>query len=56
MRGRVDGPVLEIGAQLGPGLDVAPGLKCRLYRTEDGFAGAPLDDWVLEALRQPTGS
>jgi hypothetical protein len=28
-------------------------LKCRLYRTPDGFAGTPPDAWVLDALRRP---
>lgn len=27
------------------------GLKCRLYRTSDGFAGAPPDEWVRDALQ-----
>ena len=49
---RVDGRDVEPGAELRTDF----GLKCRLYRTENGFAGVPLDDWVLDALRQPTGS
>jgi hypothetical protein len=49
---RVDGRDVEPGAELRTDF----GLKCRLYRTKDGFAGVPLDDWVLEALRQPTGT
>lgn len=27
------------------------GLKCRLYRTPDGLAGMPPDDWITGALR-----
>jgi len=49
---RVDGRDVEPGADQRTDF----GLKYRLYRTEDGFAGLPLDDWVLDALRQPTGS
>jgi hypothetical protein len=44
---RVDGRDVEPGAELRTDF----GLKCRLYRTEDGFAGVPLDDWVLDAFR-----
>jgi len=40
------------------GSDVEPGaaersdfgLKCRLYRTDDGVSGVPEDEWVLRAL------
>jgi hypothetical protein len=49
---RVDGRDVEPGAELRTDF----GLKCRLYRTKDGFAGMPLDDWMLDALRQPTGT
>ena len=49
---RVDGRDVEPGAELRTDF----GLKCRLYRTEDGFAGVPPDDWVLDALRRPAGS
>jgi hypothetical protein len=49
---RVDGRDVEPGAELRSDF----GLKCRLYRTPDGFAGAPPDDWVLDALRQPDGT
>jgi hypothetical protein len=49
---RVDGRDVEPGAELRTDF----GLKCRLYRTEDGFAGVPLDDWVLDALHRPSGS
>lgn len=46
------------------GVDVDPdaaertdyGLKCRLYRTGDGLAAAPLDDWVLAALQRAVRS
>jgi hypothetical protein len=42
------------------GIDVDPGvadrtdygLKCRLYATDDGLAGAPPDAWVLDALHR----
>lgn len=47
---RVDGRDVEPGAELRTDF----GLKCRLYRTEDGFAGRPQDEWVLEALRHHT--
>jgi hypothetical protein len=44
---RVDGVDVEPGA--GDRTDY--GLKCRLYRTEAGLGGAPLDEWVLGALQ-----
>jgi hypothetical protein len=42
------------------GVDVDPGaadrtdygLKCRLYRTDEGLLGTPPDEWVLDALRR----
>jgi hypothetical protein len=42
------------------GIDVEPdasdrtgyGLKCRLYRTDEGLSGTPRDEWVLAALRR----
>jgi hypothetical protein len=42
------------------GVDIDPnaaertdyGLKCRLYSTADGLAGAPPDEWVMDALRR----
>lgn len=43
---RVDGRDVEPGAE-GRG-DF--GLKCRLYRDASGLRGAPLDEWVLDAL------
>jgi hypothetical protein len=49
---RVEGRDVEPGAEQRTDF----GLKCRLYRTEDGFAGVPLDEWVLGALRHPTRS
>ena len=44
---RVDGHDVEPGAEERTDF----GLKCRLYRTPEGFAGAPPDAWVLEAVR-----
>jgi hypothetical protein len=49
---RVEGRDVEPGAELRTDF----GLKCRLYRTDDGFAGVPRDDWVLEALHQAAGT
>jgi hypothetical protein len=46
---RIDGRDVEPGAELRTDF----GLKCRLYRTPEGLAGAPLDDWVLAALGIP---
>lgn len=43
---RIDGRDVEPGAELRTDF----GLKCRLYRSENGFAGTPADDWVLDAL------
>jgi hypothetical protein len=48
---RVDGSDVEPGADLRTDF----GLKCRLYRSEAGFAGTPADQWVLDALRRPAG-
>lgn len=31
------------------------GLKCRLYRTEEGASGIPPERWITEALRRHTG-
>jgi hypothetical protein len=43
---RVDGHDIEPGAD-----DRADfGLKCRLYRTDSGIRGTPLDEWILDAL------
>ena len=49
---RVDGRDVEPDAEQRTDF----GLKCRLYPTPNGFAGTPPDDWVLDALRQPTRS
>jgi hypothetical protein len=43
---RIDGLDVEPGAELRSDF----GLKCRLYRAGDGFAGIPADGWVLDAL------
>lgn len=43
---RIDGRDVEPGAESRTDF----GLKCRLYRTPDGFAGTPADPWILQAL------
>jgi hypothetical protein len=43
---RVDGRDVEPGAEQRDDF----GLKCRLYRLPTGLRGAPLDEWVLNAL------
>jgi hypothetical protein len=43
---RVDGRDVEPGAEQRDDF----GLKCRLYRLPDGLRGAPLDEWVLDAM------
>jgi hypothetical protein len=46
-------PTLRIdGVDIEPGADERTeyGVKCRLYRTEEGFVGAPPDEWLLAAL------
>jgi hypothetical protein len=43
---RVDGRDVEPGAEGREDF----GLKCRLYRTPGGLRGAPLDEWILDAL------
>jgi hypothetical protein len=43
---RVDGRDVEPGAEEREDF----GLKCRLYRTSAGLRGAPLDEWILDAL------
>jgi hypothetical protein len=43
---RVDGRDVEPGAEDRDDY----GLKCRLYRTDAGLRGAPLDEWILDAL------
>jgi hypothetical protein len=44
---RVDGRDVEPGADLREDF----GLKCRLYRTEDGLTGTPAEEWLLAAIR-----
>ena len=46
---RVDERDVEPGAEARTDF----GLKCRLYRTNDGLAGAPPNEWVLDALGHP---
>jgi hypothetical protein len=46
---RVDGRDVESGAEAREDF----GLKCRLYRTPGGLRGAPLDEWILDALAGP---
>jgi hypothetical protein len=48
---RVDGRDVEPGADQRTDF----GLKCRLYRTEDGFTGMPSDVLILDALHRPAG-
>jgi hypothetical protein len=43
---RVDGRDVEPGAEKRDDF----GLRCRLYRLPSGLRGAPLDEWVLDAL------
>jgi hypothetical protein len=43
---RVDGRDVEPGAEDRDDF----GLKCRLYQTNAGLRGAPLDEWILAAL------
>lgn len=45
---RVDGQDIEPGASAREDF----GLKCRLYRTEQGASGIPLENWITDALRQ----
>jgi hypothetical protein len=47
---RVDGRDVEPGAEERDDF----GLKCRLYRLPTGLRGAPLDEWVLDALARAT--
>jgi hypothetical protein len=44
---RVDGRDVDPGAQQRDDF----GLKCRLYRTDEGLVGIPPDEWVLAALK-----
>jgi hypothetical protein len=46
-------PTLRIdGVDVEPGADERTdyGIKCRLYRTDEGLGGAPPDEWVVAAL------
>lgn len=43
---RVDGRDVDPGAHSRDDF----GLKCRLYRTDEGLVGAPPDEWVLAAI------
>src|SRR3954468_22920095 len=45
---RVDG--VDVEPAVGERADY--GLKCRLYRTDEGLWGAPCDEWVLGALQR----
>lgn len=44
---RVDGRDVEPGAEVRSDY----GLKCRLYRTDEGLLGQPLDEWIMATLR-----
>lgn len=48
---RVDGRDVEPGAEEREDF----GLKCRLYSVPAGLRGAPLDEWVLDALARARG-
>jgi hypothetical protein len=45
---RMDGRDVEPGAERRADF----GLKCRLYRTANGVAGQPADEWIAAALRR----
>ncbi len=45
---RVDGQDIEPGASARQDF----GLKCRLYRTEEGTSGIPPERWITEALQR----
>jgi hypothetical protein len=47
---RIDGRDVEPGA--GERSDF--GLRCRLYRTREGIAGQPADEWIVAAARGET--
>ena len=49
---RVDGEDVEPGA--GDRTDY--GLKCRLYRSEEGASGVPPEEWIRAALDRAIGS
>lgn len=44
---RIEGRDVEPGAEARSDY----GLKCRLYRTDDGISGRPADHWILAAAR-----
>jgi hypothetical protein len=48
---RVDGHDVEPGASELRDF----GMACRLYATDDGMRGTPLDEWVLDALARRDG-
>jgi hypothetical protein len=47
---RVDGADVDPGA---PGREDF-GLKCRLYRSEEGTSGLPPEEWIRQALAEST--
>ena len=49
---RVDGEDVEPGA----GGRTDYGLKCRLYRSEEGASGVPPDEWIRAALERARGA
>jgi hypothetical protein len=44
---RVDGKDVDPGASERGDF----GLKCRLYRTDEGASGTPPEQWIVEAIR-----
>jgi hypothetical protein len=56
--GFLGSPTVRVnGADVDPGASKRTdfGLKCRLYRSEEGTSGVPPIAWVLEAIRAETG-
>lgn len=52
-------PTLRVnGRDVDPGAETRDdfGLKCRLYRTEEGLQGTPPDEWIVAALRGQAAS
>lgn len=47
---RVDGEDVDPGA----GARTDFGLKCRLYRSNEGTSGLPPEDWIIDAIRSRT--
>ncbi len=45
---RVDGEDIDPGA----GARTDFGLKCRLYRSEEGTSGVPPERWIIEAMQR----